>query len=882
MDQVQRKSNAQESGFRFSVALLLLFVGAFAVQAFLPAGQPLGRILYFASLVGPCMIALVWGLATGNLIFAAHKRPAIAWICIGVGTGLCGFGELFYNLPQLLGTGESNDAKWIDILFLSSYLLQAIGFLLLSPSQSSRAKIRVAIDSATIAVAGGFFLWTFLLKKTVNDHSISELDRISALLYPTFGLFVIWAALKLFTEKTLQGHSVRTSLIALIGITTYVGSDIYWSFLEANSSYASGRFGDIGWPIGYGLVALATIIAFRTKPRSNVGDCAERSAIIQKLVSLLIPTVAFLTTIVIAWGDYRVDSQFGILSLSALLAMSVLLSARQIVSLLESQDTIKKINEDLETIVTARTAELEDRVDLVVRITHSEDLESACELAASALSQYCDALGCGVHLKSIPGEERPFGHLRWVGDHRDAFKVYDAFEPGVENVDEKGIRTATFVRESDQFHLYSVPLCGSMEQFGSVACVYSQVPDSLEINRLGTMASDLSSALGQLFLSFQAVAASEVDYLTGLLNHRAVSRRFHKVCENARETNPVLGVITLDIANFRMFNDTYGHVVGDELLRKVGRELKNALGSAVIIGRTGSDEFMIILQNANLSRTYKVARLVNETISNINLIPEGYTERIPISAHIGLASYPESSSNPYVVLTKAAASLEEAKKARFEITEEEVYTAESKKHLADDSVEIIEMFVTAIDNMDSYTRRHSEDVMKYAVWIGEELEASPEVLQTIATAALLHDIGKIAVPSSILQKPAALNEEEQLVVRQHPYIGSLIVQALPGMAGTVDGVLHHHEHYDGTGYPYGLAGKDIPFLGRLLAVADAYSAMTTDRPYRRGMDPQIAAGRITAGRGTQFDPEFTDAMIGALVRRGICVDPGEVTERRAA
>jgi diguanylate cyclase (GGDEF)-like protein len=883
VNQAQNNNQAKGGGFRFSSVMLLLFVGGFVVQALLPSSNQAGRVLYFLSLVGPCFLALYWGIATGRLMSSEHKKAATAWILIGVGTGLCGFGEFFYNFPEMIGAKEPNSAKWIDVLFLSSYLFQAAGLLLLSPPQSVRAKARIAIDSGTIAVASAFFLWTFLIKKTALDPTISQADRVSAVLYPVFGLIVVWAALKLFTEKTLLGHSVKTSGLALLGITTYVGSDIYWSFLEANANYATGKFGDIGWPIGYGLVAFAAMIAFSMKPRSLSGDHAAGGQNLTKAVSYLIPVVAFSTTIIVAWGDFEAHGAVSVLSLTALLGMSVLISARQIVSLLESQDTIREINEDLEQRIQTRTLELEDRVKMVVAITHASDLDAACELATEAVRHFTSAPGCGVHVQAGPGEDRPFGRLHWLGEYKSGFKTYALIEvePVQDSLDPVYLYSEVIDRK--EIHFASFPLQGSAECFGSVIIAFGENPGSKEdIACIQAFSTDLSSALGQLVLSLQAIASSELDYLTGLLNHRAISRRFHKICENSRDSQTKFGILSIDIANFKTFNETYGHIVGDELLRRVGRELRYALGPAVSIGRTGGDEFMILVPNANLSQTYKIARLVNDTIVNSSVIPDGHAENIPIAVHIGLASYPESGSNPYVVLTKADGNLADAKRANFAISEEQVETKESKKYLADDTVEIIEMFVTAIDNMDSYTRRHSEDVMKYAVWIGEELEASPDVLRIIATSALLHDIGKIAVPSSILQKPAALNDKEQEVARQHPYIGSLIVQALPGMAETVDGVLHHHEHFDGTGYPFGLAGKEIPFLGRLLAVADAYSAMTTDRPYRRGLDPNVAVGRILEGRGKQFDPEFLDAMISALVRRGICDDPMEQQERKAA
>jgi HD-GYP domain-containing protein (c-di-GMP phosphodiesterase class II) len=139
---------------------------------------------------------------------------------------------------------------------------------------------------------------------------------------------------------------------------------------------------------------------------------------------------------------------------------------------------------------------------------------------------------------------------------------------------------------------------------------------------------------------------------------------------------------------------------------------------------------------------------------------------------------------------------------------------------------------------------------------------SDDMLQTVQLAGILHDVGKIGVPDHILRKPGHLTEEEFEVMRQHPVFGALIVGAMPGMEEVVHGVRHHHERWDGRGYPDRLAGDAIPLIGRLMAVGDAYSAMTTSRPYRKGLTERQALKEINAGLGTQFDPE-----IGALFMR---------------
>jgi putative nucleotidyltransferase with HDIG domain len=175
--------------------------------------------------------------------------------------------------------------------------------------------------------------------------------------------------------------------------------------------------------------------------------------------------------------------------------------------------------------------------------------------------------------------------------------------------------------------------------------------------------------------------------------------------------------------------------------------------------------------------------------------------------------------------------------------------------------------VTAVDKKDRYTRRHSEDVNQYAQWIADELQLSAETTQRMWVGGLLHDIGKIGVPDKILRKPGRLSAAEWEVMKSHPSLGARMLHDVPHMEEIIDAVRHHHERWDGCGYPDGLVGEDIPLLSRILAVADAFSAMTTDRPYRKGMTWDAALGEIRAHSGTQFDPTLAHAFLAAAERR---------------
>ena len=228
---------------------------------------------------------------------------------------------------------------------------------------------------------------------------------------------------------------------------------------------------------------------------------------------------------------------------------------------------------------------------------------------------------------------------------------------------------------------------------------------------------------------------------------------------------------------------------------------------------------------------------------------------------MGLAVFPDDEASRLEALELADARLLRAKTGA-----EDADVAFMLRKSLNDSVDgfsMLDALVTAVNNKDRYTRRHSEDVMIYSLQIACELGLDEAAQETMATAALLHDVGKIGVPDFVLRKPSGLTESEIEIIKHHPVMGAVIVAAVPGLEGTLDAVRHHHERWDGLGYPAGLKGLDIPFPARLMAVADAFSAMTTDRPYRKGHEEAKALRFLAEGSGTQWDPDCVNAFLGA-------------------
>ncbi|MBV9850057.1 MAG: diguanylate cyclase [Armatimonadetes bacterium] len=357
----------------------------------------------------------------------------------------------------------------------------------------------------------------------------------------------------------------------------------------------------------------------------------------------------------------------------------------------------------------------------------------------------------------------------------------------------------------------------------------------------------------------EAIERAERDPLTGLLNHRAFHKRLEEEADRAQREGTSLAVAVLDLDNFKFFNDTYGHITGDDVLRRIATALQEGCRPTDILARYGGDEFALLVPDVRSGGAAQVAARLTAHLEGLGYQPPAGGTQIPLVFSVGVALFPDEGATRLEVIELADARLRRAKTGAGDGARALDMCATLARSL--EGFSMLDALVTAVDNKDRYTHRHCEDVLAYSLEIARELELDEKTQRVVATAALLHDVGKIGVPDAILRKPGRLTEAESGAVQQHPMMGAIIVGAVPGFEGTLDAIRHHHERWDGGGYPGGLCGEEIPFLARLMAVADAYSAMTTDRPYRKGMCPAQALSVLEQGAGTQWDPECVHAFL---------------------
>ena len=360
----------------------------------------------------------------------------------------------------------------------------------------------------------------------------------------------------------------------------------------------------------------------------------------------------------------------------------------------------------------------------------------------------------------------------------------------------------------------------------------------------------------------QLAEAARRDPLTGVLNHGAVVEVLAAEIEAARPSDRGVGVALIDIDNFTLLNDTHGHAAGDFVLNKIARELEAEGVAWSAIGRYGPDEFLVIAPDDAARALEPTLQRLSGRLDDTALSFET-GDPLPVTISAGVAHYPWHARSVTELLSAATVALGEARIGGGH----ETRTAgawEEDTRPGHGPFDVLTGLVIAIDTKDRYTKRHSEEVAAYAMFLAQQLHLDESVLEAIRTAGLLHDIGKIGTPDDILRKPGRLTAREQDIVKQHVALGDLIVRDLPESGLVRAAIRHHHERWDGTGYLAGLSGESIPFIARVLAVADAFSAMTTNRPYRKALGVQEALRRIGDASGTQLDARLAEVFVRAM------------------
>ncbi|MEZ4501430.1 MAG: diguanylate cyclase [Dehalococcoidia bacterium] len=391
-----------------------------------------------------------------------------------------------------------------------------------------------------------------------------------------------------------------------------------------------------------------------------------------------------------------------------------------------------------------------------------------------------------------------------------------------------------------------------------------------DIDFLNLVSGQAALSIQNARLFEQLREAAETDFVTGLPNHRHLQDLFQVALSGAEVNGTPLSVAMVDVDNFKLFNDVHGHQVGDEALRRLSQVMRGAARPQDIVARYGGDEFLLLLPGLTRDEASEMMNRLGRQVRKTNVAASdseaSAAEQLPARISWGVATFPEDGRTRRSLTSVADSRLMQQKiEARRSAT---VHTgsAEHARLLEQDpeKLRVARALLDILDAKDPYTSEHSQQIASFALLMADEAGMPDRQRYLLWLGSLLHDVGKVGVSSEILRKPGRLSPEEWDQMRVHPTLGEQMVRGLLDVKEVIDIVGCHHERFDGSGYPRGLTGEDIPEMARMVTVADAFSAMVHDRPYRKGLAWPEAIEELRRHAGTQFDPEMVELFVRAV------------------
>jgi diguanylate cyclase (GGDEF)-like protein/putative nucleotidyltransferase with HDIG domain len=424
------------------------------------------------------------------------------------------------------------------------------------------------------------------------------------------------------------------------------------------------------------------------------------------------------------------------------------------------------------------------------------------------------------------------------------------------------------------------PLTAKGRIIGSLI-ITSKLPNAYgprHIKLLEQLASQIAMPLENSQLYAKAEKKARVDELTRLLNRRSLDEMLDSEISRHSRYGGAFSLAILDLDGFKFYNDTYGHLAGDGLLQDVGKSIKAAIRTADFAFRYGGDEFAILLPQTTLDAALQVVERVRKSIAeNVK------TDKLSITTSIGLASWPDDGISHTDIIAAADVTLYRAKRNGGNqslcaqgplgtLAPEEATADNIDDNINNKINSLVRVLSEVSDSRSCYANNHSKRVKDYAMTLANALKMDKKEMSKIEMCAMLHDAGKIGISKDILSKSGELSGEEWHVFKSHPELGANIVKQIPQLSECADIILHHHEWYDGTGYPGGLKGSAIPIESRIIGIAEAFVTMMSERSYTRTKTLEEAVKELRRFSGLQFDPILVELFVSIFEKKDSAVN----------
>lgn len=851
------------------------------------------------NVVAPLFAAILCAWAIRSVRVLSLRR---FWSVVAAAMFVSALAEATWTFYELARGINAPFPSIADLFRLLSYPLLFVAIVeLISLGRKGRlATVGVALEGLIVALAAVLIVWQFVMLPSI-DPNASVLANLVSVAYPGGDVLLLAALTSLVLLPTRGALPSGLPLIAGAFVVNIIG-DLAYSVAENRGSYATGSWMDPLWPLAYALVGLAAVwqmSAARTASVTGMPVSGEagpppppaRGTSKGRLLAEQIRTgmpyaIAPVAIFLILWAQSHEGEPAYLHTTGPMIAGILLLAlvlARQSVTLLEKnklEGTLTELSHDLENRVEQRTKELSLLNQVAMTMSQcgssKQVIENGLRLAREALG--CDAVGLSLQ---VPGARRRFfggpglkksARAQLVGA---AHRVLTADEPdqGEKFVDTPVVLDKVAVvplvsRQASIGGLCMAPwgddLVGASGDNGQGATADRDHSES-QLELASAVASQIAVAFENARRFEDAHYLAHRDPVTGLLNHRGMNERLEQELARCARIGSKFSVVMMDMDNFKLFNDTYGHAVGDEVLVTVSKVLGKAVRKYDTVARYGGDEFVALLPDTTTDGALVLVKRLRATINDRAFYLEKKTlNRVPIVLSYGIATYPNQGSRVAEVMSAADANLYKSKSKGGDWITAPSPQVGHRTNTKLGVFNVLDGLVTTVDNKDHYTRQHSDDVCGHALALATKMGLSGDHQRALRTAAILHDVGKIGVPDSVLRKPGSLTDEEFEVIKQHVVLSKLIIKEVPDLDEVLAAVATHHERYDGVGYPDGLKGDQIPLLGRILAVTDAYSAMTTDRPYRRALTTNEAVAELKRVAGRQLDPELVPLFVEVI------------------